>query len=96
MSIESARAFCMKMMSDDEFRDSLGAAESAAAIRDIMTAAGFSFNKFDLLKIVGELTGKKIEADELEKMVCGFYEEEVASGNPKALETVTEWFRTLE
>ena len=96
MSIESARAFCMKMMSDDEFRDSLGQAESAEAINGIMADAGFSFSKFDLLKIVGELTGKKIEADELEQMVCGFYEEEVAAGNPKALETVTAWFRALE
>lgn len=96
MSIESARAFCMKMMSDDEFRDSLGQADSADTIKNIMADAGFSFNKFDLLKIVSELTGKKVEADELEQMVCGFYEEEVAAGNPKALETVTEWFRSLE
>lgn len=96
MSIETARAFCMKMMSDDEFRDSLGQAESAAGIREIITNAGFSFSKFDLLKIVGELTGKKVEADELEAMVCGFYEEEVAAGNPKAKENISEWFRSLE
>ena len=96
MSIETARAFCMKMMSDDEFRDSLGQAESADGIRELIANAGFSFSKFDLLKIVGELTGKKIEADELEAMVCGFYEEEVAAGNPKAVENVTAWFRSLE
>ncbi|MBQ9770784.1 MAG: Nif11-like leader peptide family RiPP precursor [Lentisphaeria bacterium] len=96
MSVESARAFCMKMMSDDEFRDSLGQVESADGIRDIIANAGFSFNKFDLLKIVGELMGKKIEAEELEGMVCGFYEEEVAAENPKAVENVTEWFRSLE
>lgn len=96
MSIESARAFCMKLMSDDEFRDSLGQAESAAGIREIIAGTGLSFSKFDLLKIVGELTGKKIEADELEAMVCGFYEEEVAAENPKAVENVTEWFRSLE
>ena len=96
MSIESARAFCMKMMSDDEFRDSLGQADSAAGIRDIISAGGFDFNKGDLLRIVGELTGKKVEADELEQMVCGFYEEEVAVGNPKAVETISEWFRSLQ
>ncbi|MBR2440313.1 MAG: Nif11-like leader peptide family RiPP precursor [Lentisphaeria bacterium] len=96
MSIETARAFCMKMMSDDEFRDSLGQAESADGIRQIISDAGFSFSKYDLLKIVGELTGKKIEADELEAMVCGFYQEEVATQNPKAVENVTEWFRSLE
>ena len=96
MSIESARAFCMKMMSDDEFRDFLGQADSAEAIKEIISAAGFSFSKFDLLKIVGELTGKKIEADELEKMVSEFYQEEVAAGNPKAAENIAKWFRTLE
>ena len=96
MSIESARAFCMKMMSDDEFRDSLGRAESADAIKKIISDSGFSFGKFDLLKIVGELTGKKIEADELEAMVSGFYQEEVAAENPKAAENISEWFRSLE
>ena len=96
MSVESARAFCMKMMSDDEFRDSLGQAASADGIRGIIADAGFSFSKFDLLKIVGELTGKKIEADELEKMVCDFYQEEVAAENPQAVANVTEWFRSLE
>ena len=96
MSIETARAFCMKLMSDDEFRDSLGQAESADGIRKIIADTGYDFSKADLLKIVGELTGEKIEADKLEAMVCGFYEEEVASQNPKAVENVTEWFRSLE
>ena len=39
MSIESARAFCMRMMSDDEFRETLGKAENAAVIRDLIQKA---------------------------------------------------------
>ncbi len=96
MSIESARAFCMRMMSDDEFRDSLGKAESAETIRDIIKKDQYDFNKHDLLKIVSELTGKKLEAEQLEDMVCGIYAEEVA-GNSKteSIEAVRTWFRSL-
>ena len=36
MSVESARAFCMRLMADDEFRDSLGKAASPEAIAEIM------------------------------------------------------------
>ncbi len=87
----------MRMMSDDEFRDSLGKAASAAAIDEILKKESYDFSKFDLLKVVGELTGKKIEPQELEKMVCGFYAEEVAgSSDQKAFETVTAWFAGLK
>ncbi len=97
MSIESARAFCMRMMSDDEFRDSLTKVQSAADITAIVSRE-YDFSKHDLLKIVCELTGKKIAEDELEKMVCGFYEEELAaaSGNKDAVKHVSEWFKSLK
>jgi len=96
MSVESARAFCMRMMSDDEFRGSLGKAGSAEAISEIMKKEKYDFNQHDLLKIVGELTGKKIAPEELEGMVCEFYAEEVAAtGDSSALETVKVWFRSI-
>ena len=96
MSIESARAFCMRMMSDDEFRENMGKAESADQIREIIKKDNYDFSKHDLLKIVSELTGKKLEADQLEDMVCGIYAEEVAgSDNANAIETVRAWFRSL-
>ena len=96
MSIESARAFCMRMMSDDEFRETLGKAENADVIRDLIKKDNYDFNEHDLLKIVSELTGKKLEADQLEDMVCGIYAEEVAgSDNANAIETVRTWFRSL-
>ena len=86
----------MRMMSDDEFRDSLGKAESAEVISEAMKKENYDFNKHDLLKIVSELTGKKIEADQLEDMVCGIYAEEVAGNdNAKTIETVKNWFRSL-
>ena len=96
MSIESARAFCMRMMSDDEFRENMGKAGSADQIREIIQKDHYDFNKHDLLKIVSELTGKKLEADQLEDMVCGIYAEEVAgSDNADAIENVRAWFRSL-
>ena len=87
MSIESARAFCMRMMSDDEFRDSLGKAESAETIRDIIKKDQYDFNKHDLLKIVSELTGKKLEAEQLEDMVCGIYNRYTYSMRKRSRET---------
>lgn len=96
MSVESARAFCMRMMSDDEFRESLGKAGSAEGITALLKKENYEFNKHDLLKIVGELSGKKLTAEELETMVCEFYAEEVASGgDSSALETVQTWFRSI-
>ena len=59
MSVESARAFCMRLMADDEFRDSLGKAASPEAIAEIMKKENYDFSQHDLLKIVSELTGKK-------------------------------------
>ena len=40
-------------------------------------------------------TGKKMTAEELEHEVVGFYRDEVATGNPKAVENVTGWFRSI-
>ena len=95
MSVESARAFCMRLMADDEFRDSLGKAASPEAIAEIMKKEKYDFSQHDLLKIVSELTGKKMSAEELEKEVVGFYRDEVAADNPAAVENVTAWFRSL-
>ena len=50
MSVESARAFCMRLMADDEFRDSLGKAASPEAIAEIMKKENYDFSQHDLLK----------------------------------------------
>ena len=95
MSVESARAFCMRLMVDEEFQSSLGKAESVDAIKEIIKKDNYDFTQHDLLKIVSELTGKKMTAEELEHEVVGFYRDEVATGNPKAVENVTGWFRSI-
>ena len=95
MSVESARAFCMRLMADEEFQASLGKAESVDAIKEIIKKDNYDFTQHDLLKIVSELTGKKKTAEELEHEVVGFYRDEVATGNPKAVENVTGWFRSI-
>ena len=95
MSVESARAFCMRLMADEEFQASLGKAESVDAIKKIIKKDNYDFTRHDLLKIVGELTGKKMTSEELEHEVVGFYRDEVATGNPKAVENVTGWFRSI-
>lgn len=95
MSVESARAFCMRLMADEEFQTSLGKAESVDAIKEIIKKDNYDFTQHDLLKIVSELTGKKMTAEELEHEVVGFYRDEVATGNPKAVENVTGWFRSI-
>lgn len=95
MSVESARAFCMRLMTDEEFQANLGKAESVDAIKEIIKKDNYDFTQHDLLKIVSELTGKKMTAEELEHEVVGFYRDEVATGNPKAVENVTGWFRSI-
>lgn len=95
MSVESARAFCMRLMADEEFQASLGKTESVDAIKEIIKKDNYDFTQHDLLKIVSELTGKKMTAEELEHEVVGFYRDEVATGNPKAVENVTGWFRSI-
>ena len=38
MSVELAKAFCVRLMSDDEFRDAIGRATSAKEIADLVAA----------------------------------------------------------
>lgn len=96
MSAEIARAFCVRMMTDDDFRASLANVATTAEIDRIMAAEQYSFTKDDLNKVVGEVVGHKLEQGELEKLVCGFYEEQMAAGNPDACKVVVEWIAALK
>ena len=96
MSAEIARAFCVRMMTDDDFRASLANVGSPAEIDKIMEAEKYSFTKEDLNKVVGEVVGHKLEPGELEKLVCGFYEEQMAAGTPDACKVVVEWIGALK
>ena len=67
MSMESARAFVVRLMSDEEFRGKLAKVTSAAEIETLL--AEYSFSKEDLEKIVGEFMGHKLAEGELEKLI---------------------------
>lgn len=95
MSIELAKAFCVRLMSDDEFRDAIGRAASAGEIADLVAANNYTFTKHDLLKTVSELAGKKIDMEHLSAMICEVYEEEIKTEGGSA-EAVAEWLASLE
>ena len=72
MSMESARAFVVRLMSDDEFRGKLAQVTSVAEIETLV--AEYSFTKEELEKIVGEFMGHKLAEGELENLVGGAFE----------------------
>ena len=72
MSMESARAFVVRLMSDEEFRGKLAQVASVAEIETLV--AEYSFTKEELEKIVGEFMGHKLAAGELEKLVGEAFE----------------------
>lgn len=96
MSIESAKAFCARMMSDDSFRDSLGSAASAECIAEILKKEEYSFSKNDLLKVISELIGKELKPEDLTQMVCEVYEEEINADGKGSADAVAEWLTTLD
>ncbi len=72
MSMESARAFVVRLMSDEEFRGKLAKVASVAEIETLV--AEYSFSKEELEKIVGEFMGHKLAEGELEKLVGEAFE----------------------
>ncbi len=96
MSIESAKAFCVRMMSDDEFRNGIGAAPTAGDIAAIVKNEKYDFSKDDLRKVVGDIMGRKIEPEELTAMVCEVYESEIkAQGGTGSAQAVAGWLAEL-
>ena len=94
MSAESARAFCVRMMSDEDFRAALGKVKSTAEI-DKLVSADYNFTKPEFAKVIGEFVGHKLEEGELEKLICGFYEEQMEAGDTDVCKVVIEWLGTL-
>ena len=70
--MESARAFVVRLMSDEDFRGQLAKVKSAAEIDAMVTE--YSFTKEELAKIVGEFMGHKLEEGELEKLIGEAFE----------------------
>ena len=95
MSAESARAFCVVMMSDEDFRAKLAEVKSPEEITAILTAEGYDFKKAELEKVVGEFMGRTLEPGEIDQLVYGFYEEQIASGNKEICNVVAAWMKNL-
>jgi predicted ribosomally synthesized peptide with nif11-like leader len=96
MSIESAKAFCVRMMSDDEFRGKIGSAATADVIQDLVKAERYDFSKNELRKVISEIIGKNIEPEELTAMVCEVYESEIkAQGGTGSAQAVADWLGSL-
>lgn len=96
MSVESAKAFCVRMMSDDEFRGQIGSAATADVITNLVNAEKYDFTKNDLRKVISEIIGKNIEPEELTAMVCEVYESEIkAQGGTGSAQAVADWLNSL-
>ena len=87
MSMESARAFVVRLMSDEEFRGQLAKVKAAAEIDAMVT--DYSFTEDELAKIVGEFMGHKLAEGELEKLIGEAFEGQETG--PEAISVITAW-----
>ncbi|GEM_PF-792516 len=97
MAVESAKAFCVRLMTDDDFREAICAATTAETISKLVADNGFSFTQHDMLKAVKEMSGKDVKKEELVALICEVYEEEIKSEDSTgSVEAVADWVRSLE
>jgi len=87
MSMESARAFVVRLMSDEDFRGKLAKVSAEAEIDTLV--AEYSFTKEELARIVGEFMGHKLAEGELEKLIGEAFEGQETS--PEAVKVITAW-----
>lgn len=95
MSAESARAFCVVMMSDEDFRAKLANVKTPDEISAILKEENYDFKKAELEKVVGEFMGRTLAPGELDQLVYGFYEEQIAAGNKEVCNVVAAWMKDL-
>ena len=89
MSMESARAFVVRLMSDAEFRGQLAKVKAAAEIDALVT--DYSFTKDELAKIVGDFMGHKLAEGELEKLIGEAFEGQETG--PESIAVITAWLQ---
>ena len=94
MSVESAKAFCVRMMSDEDFRNAVGAAGDAAGITAVI-GGEYAFTREEFLKGVSEMAGKKVPMEELKAMICEVYEEEIKVDGKGSADAVSAWLDSL-
>lgn len=92
MSMELAKAFCVRLMSDEDFRYSLLNVKSVDEIKNLVDAE-YSFTKEEFGKVIGEVAGHKLADGELEKLIGEFVEEQSAPA--EACSSILEWIGTL-
>ena len=90
MSVESARAFVVRLMSDEDFRGQLAKVKTAEEIENLV--AEYSFSQDELAKIVGEFMGHKLEAGELEKLIGEAFEG--METGAESVSVISAWLRT--
>ena len=95
MSVESAKAFCVCMMSDEDFRNAIGSAASVEAISDLMKAENYDFTQDELLRVIGELMGNSLTLDELKELLKEFYEDQVSEKGDAYTANLCAWLDTL-
>ena len=87
MSMESARAFVVRLMSDEEFRGKLAIVKAEAEIDSLVSE--YSFTKEELSRIVGEFMGHKLAEGELDKLIGEAFEGQETS--PETVQTIISW-----
>ncbi len=95
MSVESAKAFCVCMMSDEDFRNAIGSAASVDAISDLMKAENYDFTQDELLRVISELMGNSLTLDELKELLKEVYEDQVAEKGDVYTANLCAWLDTL-
>lgn len=95
MSVESAKAFCVCMMSDEDFRSAIGNAASAEAISDLMKAENYDFTQDELLRVIGELMGNSLTLSELKELLKEVYEDQVAEQGEAYTANLCAWLDSL-
>lgn len=93
MSMESARAFCVRLMSDEDFRNQVVRAKDMETIKTL--TADYSFVKAELEKVIGEFVGHKLEIGELSRLIGDFFAEQLEGGPGESCQLVLDWLEHL-
>lgn len=92
MSLELAKAFCVRLMSDEDFRNALLNVKSVEEVKQLVDAE-YSFSKEEFGKVIGEVAGHKLAEGELEVLIREFVEEQSAPA--EACSSILAWLNTL-